>query len=69
MAKKSKRRTGRGRASKTKNRVHGKVERGRAGKKKEELFGFMAGRVEIVGDIVSPLPDWKYWRPAECLKK
>lgn len=37
--------------------------------RKGDLFGFMAGEIEIVGDIVSPLQDWKYWRPAECLKK
>jgi hypothetical protein len=30
---------------------------------KDDLFGFMKGRFEIVGDIESPIPDWAYWRP------
>jgi hypothetical protein len=27
---------------------------------KEDLFGFMAGKFKIVGDIESPLPDWAH---------
>jgi len=34
-----------------------------------ELLGFMAGKFEIVGDIESPIEDWKYWEPAKHLKK
>ena len=49
------------------NRVEFSVEEVR--EKSDTLFGFMAGRMEITGDIESPIPDWKYWRPAECLKK
>jgi hypothetical protein len=36
---------------------------------KGDLFGFMAGRLEVVGDIESPLADWKYWNPAKNLEK
>jgi len=34
-----------------------------------ELFGLMAGQLEIVGDIESPIEDWKYWNPAKNLEK
>jgi len=34
-----------------------------------ELFGLMAGRMEIVGDVESPIEDWKYWDPAKNLEK
>ena len=34
---------------------------------RDDLFGFMAGKFEIVGDIVSPMPDWAHWRPAKNL--
>ena len=36
--------------------------------KKVDLFGFMKGRCEIVGDIESPIEDWKYWDPAKDLE-
>jgi hypothetical protein len=36
---------------------------------KDDLFGFMSGRMEIVGDIESPIEDWKYWGPAKNLEK
>jgi hypothetical protein len=41
------------------------------GVKREEdyIFGFMAGRMEIVGDIESPIEDWKYWDPVKNLEK
>jgi hypothetical protein len=35
----------------------------------DEIFGFMAGKMKIVGDVESPLPDWKYWNPAKNLEK
>jgi hypothetical protein len=38
-------------------------------KEKDELFGFMAGKVEIVGDIESPIEDWEHWNPAKNLEK
>jgi hypothetical protein len=28
--------------------------------KEDKIFGFMVGKMKIVGDIESPLPDWKY---------
>jgi len=34
-----------------------------------DLFGSMAGQFEIVGDIESPVKDWKYWDPAKNLEK
>jgi hypothetical protein len=34
---------------------------------KDDLFGFMAGKFEIVGDIESLLPDWAYWHPEKNL--
>jgi hypothetical protein len=33
----------------------------------DDLFGFMAGKFEIVGDIESPLPDWAHWHPEKNL--
>ena len=36
-------------------------------RKKDDLFGFMTGKFEIVGDIESPIEDWKYWDPAKYL--
>jgi hypothetical protein len=38
-------------------------------RKKDDIFGFMAGKLEIVGDIESPIEDWKYWDPAKNLEK
>jgi hypothetical protein len=29
----------------------------------DDLFGFMQGRFEIVGDIGPPIEDWLYWSP------
>lgn len=37
--------------------------------KNDEMFGFMAGPSEIVGDMASPLPESNYWNPAKNLKK
>lgn len=42
---------------------------GSSTRKKDDIFGFMKGRFEIVGDIVSPIEDWKYWDPAKELEK
>ncbi|MGB8474301.1 MAG: hypothetical protein WCE61_09470 [Candidatus Acidiferrum sp.] len=28
--------------------------------KEDDIFGFMAEKTEIVGDIESPIEDWKY---------
>ena len=36
-------------------------------RKKDDRCGFMAGKFEIVGDIESPIEDWKYWDPAKNL--
>ena len=36
---------------------------------KDDIFGFMAGKFEIVGDIESPLEDWKYWDPEKNLEE
>jgi hypothetical protein len=60
-----------------KARRKGAKNRNKAGSPKQSnkrrvgksLFGFMAGEFEIVGDIVSPIPDWEYWDPEECLEK
>ena len=38
-------------------------------REKEELFAFMAGKVETVGDIESPIEDWEHWNPAKNLEK
>jgi hypothetical protein len=61
---------------KTRKRASSAGVRGFANKKKAivkrkryELFGFMAGKMKIVGDIESPIPDWSQWRPAKNLKK
>ncbi len=35
----------------------------------DDIFGFMAGKFEIVGDIESPLEDWKYWDPEKNLEE
>jgi len=35
---------------------------------KDDIFGFMAGRMEVVGDVESPIEDWKYWDPAQDLE-
>lgn len=36
---------------------------------KNDLFGFMAGQFEIVGDIMSPIEDWSHWDPAKNLEE
>jgi len=38
-------------------------------RKKDDIFGFMAGKFEIVGDIESPIEDWKYLNPEKGLEK
>lgn len=38
-------------------------------KKQDDIFGFMKGKFEIVGDIESPLEDWNYWDPAKNLEE
>jgi hypothetical protein len=37
-------------------------------RKNNDIFGFMAGKFEIVGNIESPIEDWKYWDPAKNLE-
>lgn len=38
-------------------------------REKDDIFGFMAGRLEIVGDFESPIEDWAKWNPAKNLEK
>jgi hypothetical protein len=38
-------------------------------RKADDIFGFMAGRLEIIGDIESPTEDWAHWNPAKKLEK
>ena len=45
------------------------LKRSSATRKDDEIFGFMAGQFEIVGDIESPIEDWKYSDPAKELEK
>ena len=45
------------------------LKRSSATPKDDEIFGFMAGQFEIVGDIESPIEDWKYSDPAKELEK
>jgi hypothetical protein len=52
---------------KAKKRGRVAEKRSLAKSKERPLFGFMAGKFDIVGDIESPLPDWKHWRPAKNL--
>jgi hypothetical protein len=35
----------------------------------DDLFGFLTGKLAVTGDIVSPIPDWSYWRPTKNLQK
>lgn len=42
---------------------------GSSTRKEDDIFGFMSGRMEIVGDTESPIEDWKYWNPAKNLEK
>jgi hypothetical protein len=44
------------------------LKRSGATRKNDEIFGFMAGKFEIVGDIESPIEDWEYWDPAKNLE-
>jgi hypothetical protein len=36
---------------------------------KDDVFGFMKGRLKIAGDIESPMEGWEYWDPAKNLEK
>jgi hypothetical protein len=45
------------------------AKRSSATQTSDEIFGFMAGQFEIVGDIVSPIEDWKYCDPVKDLEK
>jgi hypothetical protein len=54
------------RRTKTRRRVALKP---RVNLKEDGIFGFMVGKMKIVGDIESPIPDWSQWRPAKNLKK
>jgi len=58
----------RSRGKKTQQQVAAKLGRAQR-KKQDDLFGFMKGKFEIVGDIESPLEDWKYWDPAKNLEE
>jgi hypothetical protein len=49
----------------TKGRRRSATKTKRIKRNKDDLFGFMAGQFEIVGDIESPIPDWAHWRPAK----
>jgi hypothetical protein len=40
-----------------------------AKQEKDDIFGFMAGRLKIVGNIESPIEDWAHWNPAKNLEK
>lgn len=40
-----------------------------AKQEKDDIFGFMAGRLNIVGNIESPIEDWANWNPAKNLEK
>jgi len=32
--------------------------------REDHILGFMAGRMEMLGDTESPIEDWKYWDPS-----
>jgi hypothetical protein len=38
-------------------------------RKADDIFGFMAGRLEIIGDIASPIEDWAHWNRAKNLEE
>jgi hypothetical protein len=42
---------------------------GSSPRKEGDIFGFMSGRMEIVGDMESPSEDWKYWDSAKNQEK
>jgi hypothetical protein len=65
-ARRKKREAKHNRGEKTRCRVALKP---RVNLKEDEIFGFMAGKMKIVGDVESPLLDWKYWNPAKNLEK
>ena len=44
--------------SRIKTRRSVSIKQDRKVQEKDEVFGFMAGKLEIVGDIESPIPDW-----------
>ena len=46
-----------------KRRTASGTKRKRLKRDKDDLFGFMIGKIKIVGDIMSPLPDWEHWHP------
>ena len=45
------------------------LKTGGAKQEKDDIFGFMAGRLKIVGNIESPIEDWAHWNPAKNLEK
>jgi hypothetical protein len=53
--------------TKAKGRRRSAIKTKRLKQKKDDLFGFMAGKFEIVGDIESPLPDWTHSHPEKNL--
>jgi hypothetical protein len=66
MSKKKKVRAKRGKTS-AKGRRRSATKTKRVKQNKDDLFGFMAGKFEIVGDIESPLPDWAHSHPEKNL--
>ena len=59
-----------------KRRNHGKkaqrevvLKPGHEQRKADDIFGFMAGRLEIIGDIASPIEDWAHWNRAKNLEE
>jgi hypothetical protein len=60
--------TQRNRGTKGQRQVAPKLSRARR-KKGDDIFGFMAGQFEIVGDIVLPIEDWTYSDPAKDLEE
>jgi hypothetical protein len=53
--------------TKAKGRRRSATRTKRLKQKKDDLFGFMAGKFKIVGDIESPLPDWAHSHPEKNL--
>jgi len=58
MTKNGKRRVKHIRGAAKKGRRATKAKREGSGRKTDELFGFMVGRMKILGDIESPIPGW-----------
>jgi hypothetical protein len=44
------------------------LKNGAVNREQGETIGFVAGRLEIKGDVESPIEDWKYWDPAKNLE-